>query len=195
MLLFPCQEFDCAPAFAYVTQRLAHEGVGHITELNPSDDYSLHCQGRVIQQINAARGSMRGKIVAGLFDPLNEFCRAHCPGREASIAAYLEGVKRTAIWPIENQHRKANKDILNSPGFTNWQVTIPPNACTSCIARLSGAHLRTIDRDNTNYWQGLCLDCMDISKTKARDLDSEYWEHARDREYSEHCRIWHERST
>ena len=70
---------------------------------------------------------MRGKIVAGLFDPLNEFCRAHCPGREASIAAYLEGVKRTAIWPIENQHRKANKDILNLPEDRRHDRIVPRN--------------------------------------------------------------------
>ncbi|KAF4637981.1 hypothetical protein G7Y89_g119 [Cudoniella acicularis] len=118
-LLYPCQAFDHPEAFAYVSRWLAHEGVGHMEEYNPTHYNHLHVQGRVIQQINAARGSMRIKIAAAIFDPLNNFCKTNCEAKEKSISAYIDGVKKTGIWPIKTQHRKSNKDVIDSPGFLN----------------------------------------------------------------------------
>ena len=49
-LLYPCQAFDLASTFAYVTKRLVHEGVGHIEELNPTPYRHLRCEARVIRE-------------------------------------------------------------------------------------------------------------------------------------------------
>jgi hypothetical protein len=49
-LLFPCQNFDHALAFARITQRLAVEARGHIVEHNPTRHRDLHCEGRVIRK-------------------------------------------------------------------------------------------------------------------------------------------------
>ncbi|TVY51785.1 hypothetical protein LCER1_G006409 [Lachnellula cervina] len=195
MLLYPCQALEHAKAFAYVTKRLANEVATHIEELNPTRFRHLHCEGRVIQQLNAVRGSMRGKIIAGLFEPLNNFCPLKCDVHEKSIAAYLEGVKRTEIWPLQHQHHKSNKDVTDSAGFLNWKCSTPTGACYTCQKQLGGAHIRKTRVDLMNYWEGLCLDCMDISQPKTGDSDTDYWLHNGLKEWSKGCNLSHGRNT
>ncbi|TVY29433.1 hypothetical protein LHYA1_G001871 [Lachnellula hyalina] len=194
-LLFPCQALEHAGAFAYVTKRLANEVAIHIEELNPTRFRHLRCEGRVIQQLNAVRGSMRGKIIAGLFEPLNDFCRLKCDVHEKCIAAYLEGVKRTEIWPLQHQHHKSNKDVTDSIGFLHWKCSIPKGACYLCQNQLSGANIRKTRSDLMSYWEGLCLDCMDISQPKTGDSDTDYWLHNRLRIWGSRCRLSHTRNT
>jgi hypothetical protein len=210
-LLYPYQAFDHANAFAYVTKRLVHEGVGHIEELNPTRYGHLRCGGRVIrelprtsrnqghflltgdnvEQLNAAKDSLIGKIVAGLFEPLDTFCVNKCEPYEKCIAAYLEGVKRTGIWPL---HKKSNKDVIDSPGVLNWQSLQPARACSSCRMKLAGGHINTRD-DILEYWDGLCLDCMDVSRPKTGDRDKDYWLHNNMEEWDTGCRLDHDRNT
>jgi hypothetical protein len=49
-LLYPAQAFDHPVAFAYITKTLAHAGIGHIEEKNPSRHHQLHVEGRVIRK-------------------------------------------------------------------------------------------------------------------------------------------------
>lgn len=150
---------------------------------------------RVTEQLNAVRGSMRGKIIAGLFEPLNNFCPLKCDVHEKSIAAYLEGVKRTEIWPLQHQHHKSNKDVTDSAGFLNWKCSTPTGACYTCQKQLGGAHIRKTRVDLMNYWEGLCLDCMDISQPKTGDSDTDYWLHNGLKEWSKGCNLSHGRNT
>jgi hypothetical protein len=47
------------------------------------------------------------------------------------------------------------------------------------------------------YFDGLCLDCMDRSKQKGKNLDDEYWGHNEsvDGRWDTRCRFRHNRST
>lgn len=56
--LFPCQEFDHAVGFAYVTKTLAHCGIGHTQEANPTNNYTLHMEGRVIRKLSRLDDAM-----------------------------------------------------------------------------------------------------------------------------------------
>ena len=47
-LVYPCQEFDHAHAFANVTRRLAYEVEGHINDKNPTDYHNLHLHPRIL---------------------------------------------------------------------------------------------------------------------------------------------------
>jgi len=138
---------------------------------------------------------MRSKIIAGLFEPLNIFCPRKCEVHEKCIAAYIEGVKRTDIWPLQHHHQKSNKDVIDSAGFIQWRCSTPTGACYSCQHKLSGAHVRKTREDSLKYWEGLCLDCMNISRPKTGDRDTDYWQHNRLRQWSSGCRLSHGRNT
>ncbi|KAL2075340.1 hypothetical protein VTL71DRAFT_283 [Oculimacula yallundae] len=193
--LYPCEAFSHPVGFAYITKMLAHEGTGHIQERNPSRYRDLHVEGRVIQQLNAARGSMRKEIVKGLFNPLNRICDRECAVHEKSIKSYLNAIRRTGVWPVEDIQHKSNKDIIESAGFVNWIAAKPENACISCLSSLSGAHVLKIRQAILTYWEGLCLDCMDISKPRTGSIDNDYWTHNDTRNYDRGCRIRHKRNT
>jgi len=147
------------------------------------------------EQINSARGNMRGDILDALFDPLDDFLDDSCAAVEKATYAYIGAVSRTGIWKLKRAHRKSNKEVIDSPGFLNWKANIPKDACYSCKHRLEGTHIAQARTDILSYWQGLCLDCMDISKTQTGDFDGDYWMYNDLEKWSKNCRIKHLRNT
>jgi hypothetical protein len=137
---------------------------------------------------------MRKEIIKGLFNPLECFCSTDCPGNEKSRKAYIEGVKQTRIWPLEMMHTRSN-DIVESLGFANWDCKIPEGACFSCRSKLEGRHIEKTGDKIRDYWDGFCLDCMDISAPKTGDLDSDYWRHNKLEDWDRNYRISHEHNT
>ncbi|TVY83648.1 hypothetical protein LSUE1_G002598 [Lachnellula suecica] len=178
-LMYPCWEFEHATAFAYVTKRLVLETAGHVEERNPTRFGNLHCNHRMIR----------------LFEPLDTFCPNNCEVHEKCIAAYLEGVKRTGIWPLQHQQKKSNKSIIDSSGFVNWTCVVPDEACFSCTYKLGGSHIRQTREDILEYWDGLCLNCMDVSNPKTGDSDDDYWVHNDLKEWDSDCLLPHSRNT
>jgi hypothetical protein len=147
------------------------------------------------EQINAVRGSMRREIIKGLFSVFNNFCSAACYVHEKSIKAYIDAIRNTGIWPLEDLPKKSNKSIVDSPGFMNWKAKVPFGACSSCTGRLSGKHVHKTREDVIDYWDGFCLDCMDESKPKTGDTDEGYWEHNNLQNWDYGCEINHGRNT
>ncbi|CZS99179.1 hypothetical protein WAI453_008334 [Rhynchosporium graminicola] len=193
--LYPCKALDHPKGFAFVTKTLVYQGTGHIQEKNPSRYRELHVEGRVIQQLNAARGSMRKEIIKGLFNPLERFCGRKCAAQAKSVMAYLNALIRTGVWPIYDLQSKSNKAIIESPGFVNWTCTKPDDACMSCFFNLSGQNVTRTSGIVLGYWNGLCLDCMDISDPHSGDLDDDYWRHNDLMDWGDGCRLNHERNT
>lgn len=75
-LLYPCWIFDHAKGFMRATHFLCYNSVGHITERNPTIHYDLRLEGRVIQQLNAAKGRLRTVIHNELFRPNEKLLKA-----------------------------------------------------------------------------------------------------------------------
>lgn len=106
-LLFPCHEFDHAQGFQFLTRKLAYEMSVHITEHNLTrHHHHLHLEGNVlgkfssrtfqpikltmhIGSINGARGSLRSKLIRGLFDPVSR--NVQSSSSFFSIASHEEG--------------------------------------------------------------------------------------------------------
>ncbi|PMD22011.1 hypothetical protein NA56DRAFT_748364 [Hyaloscypha hepaticicola] len=151
------EAFDHPKAFAYVTLKMAHTGDGHIEEHNPSRHRELHVPGRVIQQLNAAKGSMRKEILRAVFEPLEpgQFCSTKCAVWEKSVVSYLDSLQKTGIWPIHGLHKKCNEDIVDGDGFVHWKCDIPTGACSSCILKLEGHHIKKTRTMIHNYWDGV----------------------------------------
>ncbi|KAH7419042.1 hypothetical protein BKA64DRAFT_737295 [Cadophora sp. MPI-SDFR-AT-0126] len=193
--LYPCMAFDHAQGFAFVTKALVDHSPGHIQERNHSRYPDLHVEGRVIQQLNAARGSIRKEIIKGIFSPLDEICKRRCAVRAESCMAYVDAIRRTGVWPLEELNSKSNRNIVNSSGFVNWTCEKPEKACMSCLSNLDGKNIIRTRETVLKYWHGLCLDCMDTSNPRTGNLDSDYWFHHNMGNYGDGCRIDHDRNT
>lgn len=132
---------------------------------------------------------MRKEIIKGLFNPLNNFCANNCVAKALSLESYIAGLRKTGIWPLEDMTQKSNTSIICSPGFEDFDCKVPEGACMSCKSKLSGTHLEQTAKDVRNYWRGLCLDCMDISKPKTGDLNKDYWLHNELKDWGRNCRL------
>ncbi|KAF8866840.1 hypothetical protein BDZ45DRAFT_768617 [Acephala macrosclerotiorum] len=192
-LLFPCYTFDHAYGFAFMTRSLAYQCAEHTTEWNPTEYRHLHLDGNAVGAINGARGSMRGKLLRGLFNPVGEFLRFSCDCKEKSLFAYNLALSKTGIWPLHDHHKKSVQQVLDSYGLANFECKIPDGACSGCRSKLSSTAVLEIRRKLLNDFHGLCLDCMKMTKTG--DIDDDYWEHDFDSEWDVECRINHSQPT
>jgi len=138
---------------------------------------------------------MRKDTIKGLFAPLDDFGTTNCVVKAQSLEAYIDAVRRTGIWPLDKMHQKSNQEIIDGPGFVKWKANVPAGACSKCVYKLAGSHIAKTRSGVLNYWEGLCLDCMDISNPKTGDIDKDYWDHNDEKRWDMDCRIEHERNT
>lgn len=143
--------------------------------------------------INGARGTLRGKLIRGLFDPVSAFLKASCDCKEKALFAYNMGVSKTGIWPLYEHHKKSVQEILDSKGFVNFECKVPEGACFSCTTYCNPAVVAGVRRTVQEHFDGLCLDCM--TRTKSGSVDEDYWDHDKDKAWSRGCSISHDQPT
>ncbi|THV51991.1 hypothetical protein BGAL_0092g00040 [Botrytis galanthina] len=212
-LMTPCYMLDHARAFAWITKKKVYDSENHIHESNPSRHSYLHLPHNVIGAMNAARGSLRGELIRGLFDPLEEFTKCECACSARSLMSYVTAITKTGIWPLQACWKKSVQDILNSPGLKKFSPKVPKGSCRKCITLLQTKSAQKIATKVQFAFHGLCLDCMDASKVTTRTngnprranededgagmstSDQAYWEHDRMGEWSLDCRISHGQPT
>ncbi|KAH8601720.1 hypothetical protein B0O99DRAFT_588906 [Bisporella sp. PMI_857] len=203
-LLYPCKAFnhgagatEIAKAWAFMTKALAYKLDGHITELNPTCHYGLHLQHNEIGAINGAKGSLRTKLIkAVLGGPLDALSDAKCDCSAEVLKRYIRSLKKTGLWPMELLHKKSIEEILNSPGFLEFECTLPDAACTRCTSLCSPSYISSARAKIANDFDGLCLDCMDLSRPKVDgNADMDYWYHDTTRVWDRDCRISHKQPT
>ncbi|TVY87715.1 hypothetical protein LAWI1_G006799 [Lachnellula willkommii] len=190
MLLYPCYAFNHAQGFATVTKRLAYEISGHITEINTTEDRSIHLDGNVIGRFRqrCQRQSPQPADSRPLW-PMDRFMDATCACKEKSLFAYCQGIRKTGIWPLQDQHKKSVQRILDSPGFVKFAIEIPDGACIQCVSKLSRSTIKKVRDEISEDFHGLCLDCINMTKTG--DVDNDYWAHDRMQQWDFNCRIDH----
>ncbi|CZR57053.1 uncharacterized protein PAC_06942 [Phialocephala subalpina] len=175
-LLFPCQEFNHAKAFAVATMKLAYDTPGHVHEEPPTKFPELHLEPRIITSINAARGSLKMKIHEYLY--INrEFLNASCRCRKDGLFEYETALDRTGVWPLEEVlHGKdaiSLQDVLD--GLVRFQYHPPNGHCHLCASDLTTTTVAAAIKNCTNNFDGLCLDCID--KPRRRDWDADHYKH------------------
>ncbi|PYI31593.1 hypothetical protein BP00DRAFT_446416 [Aspergillus indologenus CBS 114.80] len=175
----------------------------HITERNPTKVDQMHLPPRILQQMNAVRGRLRNIAHKGLFDRIARILQvSSAPCCERTVFEFFCELQRISVWPFEDCMRHCSIDDLvfrmkqfdatKMRGYTDPE-TKKPVACFFCEhdwkAVVAGAAKRV-----EAYFDGLCLDCMDLTKNlhKGGDRDRDYWAYMlpRDR-YDENCRIKH----
>ncbi|PYH65897.1 uncharacterized protein BO88DRAFT_418063 [Aspergillus vadensis CBS 113365] len=201
-LMYPCFVFDNAPAFQAVTRKLVYGCVGHITEHNPTDILRMHLPPRIIQQLNAARGRLRNILHRELHNEVAAILQyGDCRCKELTVFEYLRELTRIDVWPLEESMRTDSIkkmlerlrlfDAKNMRTYTNpntGQVQ-PCHRCNKAWGAIVGRAANTVAK----YFDGLCLDCMDLSKDLQSDgdRDEDYWKHNDMQKWDTGCRVRH----
>ena len=129
----------------------------------------------------------------GMVKPIAEFRKIPCPGQKDSLWEYEGALASTPLWPPTYFRKFSIKEIVEHPRMRNWKCTVPPNSCYACKIHLEGCHIPELLTKARNYWEGLCLDCMNITR---RDVDKDYWKHTyKSNDWSRKCRKFHGRNT
>jgi hypothetical protein len=116
-----------------------------------------------------------------------------CPKRATALLDYEVGLHNTRAWPVESAFlRNSVNQMLARLGNMREQRTnlASRHSCGVCHIR----HVEVVQKacsETENYFDGLCLDCMDASKPKFGDADEDYWKHDERRNWDGDCRIKH----
>ncbi|PYI16945.1 hypothetical protein BO99DRAFT_424316 [Aspergillus violaceofuscus CBS 115571] len=201
--LYPSWATDHAALFAEATQSLVYRSETHITERNPTKVDRMHLPPRILQQMNAVRGRLRNIAHKGLFDRIARILQvSSAPCCERTVFEFFRELQRISVWPFEDCMRHCSIDDLvfrmkrfdasKMRGYTDPETKKPVDCCFcehDWKAVVAGAAKRV-----EAYFDGLCLDCMDLTKNlhKGGDRDRDYWAYMlpRDR-YDKDCRIKH----
>ncbi|KAK0118263.1 hypothetical protein ONS95_012564 [Cadophora gregata] len=196
MLLFPSYTIGSWRHFAYVTKQSSYLATGFMKEDNPSRYDGLHTPSRVLDQINAARGSMRRELNEALLDIAcpDNFCLRKCKKRAECYITYMEEVTLTKLWPFSTQHRIPIQTVLDSPGMTNWTHKKILDSCMDCFRRLKGDHVHEAREKVEKYWEGMCLDCVKLSLDKAGTRYAAYFSKDKSERWGAGCQVFHGRN-
>ncbi|GFN21588.1 PAN domain family protein [Aspergillus tubingensis] len=201
-LMYPCFVFGNAPAFMAVTRKLVYGCVGHITEHNPTDISRMHLPPRIIQQLNAARGRLRNILHRELHDQVATILKhGNCECKELTVFEYLRELARIKVWPLEESMRtdsiKKMLERLRLFDATKMRKLTDPQSgkvrpCFRCNTAWGAIVLRAA-KTVAEYFDGLCLDCMDLSKDLRSDgdRDEDYWKHNELKKWDTGCRVKH----
>lgn len=66
-----------------------------------------------IEQLNAARGSLRGKLDKYLFDPIRELISADCKQKSIVLLALETALVETDAWPVAIEGKKKSLHTLS----------------------------------------------------------------------------------
>lgn len=142
--------------------------------------------------LNGARGSLRVKLLKGVFDPIDWFIHRRCSCKELSSFAYITGLSKMKIWPIESASKKSIQEILDS--FDKFVCIIPEKACLSCRTHLNSIAIKRIRNEIQSSFHGLCLDCM-YKSSEGSDMAFVYYQRDLEKNYDMDCRIYHGQSS
>ena len=154
-----------------------------------------HYISQLIEQINAAKGRLRTILHRGLFKPVKELLKASCKCKEKTMFGFIEALDGTGVWPLDEVwHKKPVEEILDSLDAFSYDPAA--KHCRSCRKNYNFTVKSAVNMTR-KYFDGLCLDCMDRSKPKTRDEDSDYWQHNKLRpgEWDHNCRVNHGQPT
>ncbi|PYH93999.1 hypothetical protein BO71DRAFT_450356 [Aspergillus ellipticus CBS 707.79] len=205
-LLFPAYAFDCAKEFQIVTRKLVYHGKGHLVERNPVEVRQLHLPARVCQQLNASRGRLRTILHTSLFEAVASLVSiGDCPCKELAVFEYLRELKRIEVWPLEDVMKDASiSDILerlddfDQKNMRRLKDEEFDGSRFCACSRSWAVVVNQAKKRVAEYFDGLCLDCMDKTKNlgEGGDQDDDYWHYwKRYSRYDSKCRIMHGQPT
>lgn len=173
-MLYPTWRLNHAKGFKHVTKTLAYHGIGHITEARPDDDnLHLHLPPRIIQQLNAAKGRLRNVLHKHLFEVTKKLFVAKCSCKEKTLFGYEKALYEIHVWPLESEASRNSVHTL-AERLEKFRYEVEPGSCKDCTLDYESITM-SAHRYALGYFDGLCLDCMDNSKSKTKTDETDYW--------------------
>ncbi|KKY19083.1 hypothetical protein UCDDS831_g05715 [Diplodia seriata] len=188
VILYPCWVFDHAPGFAAATKWLVYNSISHITESNPTKHRNLHLPPRVIQQLNAARGRLKGLMHDHLWKPIEApLEEAECDCKEKTLFLYQKALLAINVWPLERTFSKTSvADLLARLMTFEYKTEHEP--CYECSIPCEYVVSHTVE-SVSKHFDGLCLFCMAKSAKESPDgEDWYYWHHDCIKDWDKDCR-------
>ncbi|KAJ4294427.1 hypothetical protein N0V90_008117 [Kalmusia sp. IMI 367209] len=178
-LALPCQVFDHAVGFARANKYLAYHNIGRIKECHPKgvNIRALHlAPNDFIGPSNHARGGLKTTLHKMIWKKANNILRfdtEKCNCWDATIGQYLAALVQVDAFPIEDVVKRSSiNEIVER--LKQFQFDYSPT-CRRCRSIDFVYVVKMTIQAAENYFDGLCLDCMNRSKPKGKDLDDEYW--------------------
>ena len=134
--------------------------------------------------------------------------KANCTCRKETLYDYEKHLYNIQVWPLERVGREASiSTILDR--LQNFSFEPKSTACSECthpcikrnvvsFSRVTYAtHVVEVVKRVREYFDGLCLDCLDRTKPKFESSEKDYWMHASldESDYCKGCRINHKQPT
>ncbi len=145
--------------------------------------------------MNAAKGRLRTIIHNGLFEPNDKLLQATCTCKEVTLFNYEKALYNIKVWPLERTAQTTTMtEILDR--LNDFHCEPKENACGNCRSDYQST-VKLAQKRTREYFDGLCLDCMNKNKAKTGDEDEDYWQHIdfRNQDYSRYCRKSHGQPT
>ena len=124
-----------------------------------------------------------------LFRPNEDLLQASCKCKERTLFGYEKAMYNIEVWPLERTCQKsAMRTILQR--LDNFSFAVEEGACQSCRKDYKET-VKAAQTKTSEYFDGLCLDCMDRTKPVTRDEDMDYWQHDTlgESDFIDHCRV------
>lgn len=126
------------------------------------------------------------------FKPVEGLLNAKCHCKEKTLFQYIKALHSTGVWPLDRVWSKINvSEILDR--LNQFSYKPPESACRIHCQKDYGEEVGKAISYIRKHFDGLCLDCMDKSKAKTDDYDSDYWLHnsLNERQWDRGCRVKH----
>lgn len=127
--------------------------------------------------MNHARGSLRTSIHRGLWFKIGSLlscgpCDCECNSWASTAGHYFAGLVNTSAYPLEKTFSRSSvAEILSRlEPFTMEKHGSCSLCSTDWEAQVADARIKTLQ-----YFDGLCIDCMDRSRPKRGNGDVDYW--------------------
>jgi len=131
-----------------------------------------------IGPVNHARGGFKTTLHKSLYKKYGHLLRYDteaCTCWDASLGRYFHALTKIDVFPVEDVISYSSvQQIIDRLG--DFEYTHKP-ACRRCRQMDWESTVLKAKANTENYFNGLCLDCMDRSKPHGKNLDDEYWKH------------------
>lgn len=192
--LYPCWLFNYAPGFMAATKWLVYNST-HVKECNPTKHKEIHLPKRICrkhqlsdpsqgqpthcwtEQLNAARGRLKGVMHDALWGPMEKVLRnSDCECWEKTTARFERALLALEVFPLERTFSQTS--VVALLGRLKAFKHIPSHEpCSACAIPYEDVVEKAIQHV-TRYFDGLCLRCMAASHPDTANLDL-YWSQKR----------------
>ena len=127
------------------------------------------------EQMNAARGRLKTIIFHRLYRPLEELLLENQGCCDTTGSDYQRALLETKAWPIE-RYGTANSINELLGRLNTFSYPTPSTECRTCRKNFRRV-VKELILYTRFYFDGMCIDCMNHSKAKTQNADTDYWLH------------------